>query len=395
VFHETNSMSEMCGRLCPQEKLCEGHCVVGKNAKPVAIGRLEAFVADSWRVEAVAYPRPRLTGRTVAIVGAGPAGLTIAEDLGRAGHHCVVYDNWPRPGGVLRYGIPDFKLEKEVLDEWLERLATLPIEFQTETRVGVGEAVTVERLIEQYDALYLGFGASVGNPLEIEGGELEGVFQATAFLARGNLTPGELPAEMRAPLQAGRRVVVIGGGDTSMDCARTAIRLGATEVTLVYRRTEREMVGREEERQHAREEGVRFEFLCAPVRLLGTASGRVRAVELQRMELGPPDESGRRRPQPVEGSNFTVEADSVVLAIGYGVDVDVDGTDSGIEHDRWGDIVVDRATGQTNVAGVFAGGDDVNGADLVVTAIRDARIASRSMLAYLASLDHAPVRAAS
>ena len=396
VFHETNSMSDMCGRLCPQERLCEGHCVVGKNAKPVAIGRLEAFVADAWRIESVPYAAVSPSKRRVAIVGAGPAGLTIAEDLGRAGHHCTVFDNWPKPGGVLRYGIPDFKLEKEVLDEWLERLDVLPIEFRMDTKVGVDEATTVDGLLaDGFDAVFLGHGASIGNPLEIEGSEFVGVYQATEFLARGNLTPAELPVEMRTPLRAGRRVVVIGGGDTSMDCSRTAIRLGATEVTLVYRRTEREMVGREEERQHAREEGVRFEFLCAPVRFIGNNSGRVRAAELQRMELGPPDESGRRRPQPVEGSNFTVEADSIVLAIGYNADDAVAASCAGVKYDKWGIISVDRETGQTDRPGVFAGGDDVNGADLVVTAVRDAKIAARSMLSYLASLDAAHMRAAS
>jgi glutamate synthase (NADPH/NADH) small chain len=200
---------------------------------------------------------------------------------------------------------------------------------------------------------------------------------------------------MRAPLHAGRRVVIIGGGDTSMDCSRTAIRLGATDVTLVYRRTEKEMIGREEERQHAREEGVRFEFLCAPVRFLGTSAGRVRAVELHRMELGPPDESGRRRPQPVAGSNFTLEADSVVLAIGYNADEHVPASVRGVAYDRWGIISVDRDTGQTDRPGVFAGGDNVNGADLVVTAIRDAKTAARSMLAYLAASEAEPARAAS
>jgi glutamate synthase (NADPH/NADH) small chain len=395
VFHETNSMSEMCGRLCPQERLCEGHCVVGKNAKPVAIGRLEAFVADAARTQGLLYPATQPTGRRVAIVGAGPAGLTVAEELGRAGHHCTVYDVWPRAGGVLRYGIPDFKLEKQVLDEWLERLELLPIELDMGTRIGGGDVTTVDALLSDgFDAVFLGHGASIGNPLDIEGSELDGVHQATEFLSRGNLTPGELPPEMRTPLRAGRRVVVIGGGDTSMDCARTAIRLGATEVTLVYRRTEREMVGREEERQHAREEGVRFEFLCAPVRFVGNTSGRVRAVELQRMELGPPDASGRRRPQAVEGSNFTAEADTVVLAIGYNADEDVAASCEGVSYDKWGIIAIDRETGETDRPGVFAGGDDVNGADLVVTAIRDAKIASRSMLSYLAALDQHSVRAA-
>ena len=231
--------------------------------------------------------------------------------------------------------------------------------------------------------MFLAQGASIGNLLVIDGGELTGVIQATEFLSRGNLPAEELPESMREPLSVGRKVVIIGGGDTSMDCSRTAIRLGADSVTLVYRRTEKEMVGREEERQHAREEGVRFEFLAAPVRFDGTPSGRVRAVELERMELGPPDDGGRRRPQPVPGSAFTLDADTVVLAIGYGADGEVPAS-CGVLMDRYGLVLVDRETGATNRDGVFAGGDCVNGADLVVTAIRDARIASRAMLAYLA-----------
>ncbi len=396
VFHETNSMSEMCGRLCPQERLCEGHCVVGKNAKPVAIGRLEAFVADGRRHDGPLPVSPRLTGRRVAIVGAGPAGLTVAEDLASEGHDCTVFDAWPLAGGVLRYGIPGFKLQKEVVDEWLERLEPLPVGFRLNTRVGAGEAITVESLLNDgYDAVFLAHGASAGNPLQIDGGELMGVYQATEFLSRGNLRPDELPEAMRKPLFVGRRVVIIGGGDTSMDCSRTAVRLGASEVTLVYRRTEKEMVGREEERQHAREEGVRFEFLCAPVRFLAANSGRVNAVELQRMELGPADESGRRRPQAVPGSEFTLEADSVVLAIGYSADEDVPASATGIEYDRWGIVSVDRETGRTSRAGVFAGGDVVNGADLVVTAVRDAKVAACSMLGYLEALDAEPARVAS
>jgi glutamate synthase (NADPH/NADH) small chain len=209
------------------------------------------------------------------------------------------------------------------------------------------------------------------------------VHQATEFLARGNLPPSELPERMREPLHEGRHVVIIGGGDTSMDCARTAVRLGASQVTLVYRRTEKEMIGREEERQHAREEGVRFEFLAAPQRFLGTPSGRVRAVQLARMELGPPDESGRRRPQPVPGSEFTLEADTVVLAIGYNADEAVTASARGLATDPWGLVVINRETGETNRARIFAGGDNVNGADLVVTALRDARIAARAMHEYL------------
>ena len=389
VFYKTSTMPDMCGRLCPQERLCEGHCVVGKKAKPVAIGRLEAFVADAWRLREVVADAAavRLTGRRVAVVGAGPAGLTVAEKLAQRGHAVTMFDAWPEMGGVLRYGIPNFKLEKHVLDEWLERLEPLPVEFVGNTRIGKSGQKSVDGLLaEGYDAVFLAHGASDGNDLDVEGADLTGVYQATPFLSCGNLRPDALPEAMREPMQVGRRVVIIGGGDTSMDCARTAIRLGASEVTLVYRRTEKEMVGREEERQHAREEGVRFEFLCAPVRFLGTGSGRVRGVQLERMELGPPDESGRRRPQPVAGSQFTLEADAIVLAIGYGVDGDV--TDAAdVTCDRWGVVGIDRATGATDRPGVFAGGDNVNGADLVVTAIRDARIAADAMLAYLAGLD--------
>jgi glutamate synthase (NADPH/NADH) small chain len=386
VFHETSNMPEMCGRLCPQERLCEGDCVVGNKAKPVAIGRLEAFVADWKRRETPpAAPPQRMTGKRVAVVGAGPAGLAVAEELAKLGHAITVFDAWPAPGGVLRYGIPDFKLEKQVLDEMIERLESLPITFAMNTRVAVEGDKTIDGLIaEGYDAIFLAHGASCGNPLEIEGSELAGIYQATEFLSRGNLPPSELPETMREPLHAGRRVVVIGGGDTSMDCSRTAVRLGAREVTLVYRRTEKEMIGREEERQHAREEGVKFEFLAAPVRFLGTPNDRVRAVELVRMELGPPDESGRRRPQPVPGSEFTLEADTAVLAIGYNPDEAVAASAAGLATDKWGLVVIDRETGQTNRAGVYAGGDNVNGADLVVTALRDARIAARAMQEYLA-----------
>ncbi len=385
VFHETSNLPEMCGRLCPQERLCEGHCVVGKKAKPVAIGRLEAFVADWQRHNAPARGVPsRRTGKRVAVVGAGPAGLVVAEELAKRGHAVTVFDAWPEPGGVLRYGIPDFKLEKRVLDERLAELKHLDIEFICETRIGIGGDHTVDDLLAGgYNAVFLGHGAGVGNPLDLEGSALAGVIQATEFLSRGNLRPSELPDPMREPLHPGRRVVIIGGGDTSMDCARTAVRLGCSEVTLVYRRTEKEMVGREEDRQHALEEGVRFEFLASPLRFLGTAAGRVRAVELQRMELGPPDESGRRRPEPVAGSGFTLEADTVVLAIGYSADEAVPASAPGVRYDRYGVVVVNRETGETDRPGVFAGGDCINGADLVVTAIRDARVAARAMQAYL------------
>lgn len=388
IFHETSNMPEMCGRLCPQERLCEGKCVVGKNAKPVAIGRLEAFVADWQREHGERALAPAaLTGRRVAVIGAGPAGLVVAEELAKRGHAITVFDAWSDIGGVLRYGIPAFKLEKHIIEEKIEQLEALPIAFEMDTRIGAEGTRGIDDLLASgFDAVFLGHGASIGNPIDVEGAELGGVHQATEFLSRANLPPSNLPESMREPLQAGRRVVIVGGGDTSMDCARSAIRLGAREVTLVYRRTELEMLGREEERQHAREEGVRFEFLAAPVRFLATPTGRVRGVELERMELGPPDESGRRRPQAVVGSAFTLEADSVVLAIGYNNDPDTLHGATGVEMDKWGVVVTDRETGQTIRPGVYAGGDSINGADLVVTAIRDARIAAAAMHEYLSAL---------
>ena len=392
-FRETSSLPEMCGRLCPQERLCEGHCVVGKNAKPVAIGRLEVFVTDYQR-ENLGFPMPEPappSGRRVAIVGAGPAGLTVAEEMVVRGHGATVFDAWPEPGGILLYGIPNFKMAKRILDEKVDFLKKLGVRFLMNTHIGT--EVTLEDLFaEGYDAVFFGHGASIGNLLGIENDDLEGVYMATDFLVRGNLRPEQLPEGQREPVHVGKRVLVIGGGDTSMDCVRTAVRLGAEEVRCMYRRTEAEMPGRIDERVHAREEGVITDFLVAPVRLLGDERGRVKAVEFRRMELGEPDESGRRRPVPIEGSEFVVEADTVVLALGYSVDRIFSDAVSGLEADRQGRIAVDRETGRTSVPGVFAGGDNVNGADLVVTAIRDGRRAASGINEYLRSL--APQRVA-
>ena len=386
-FRETSNLPEMCARLCPQERLCEGHCVVGKNAKPVAIGRLEVFVTDYQR-EASGFPTPVMapaSGRKVAVVGAGPAGLAAAEEVAVRGHRATVFDAWPEPGGILLYGIPNFKLAKRILDQKIDFLRRLGVEFVVNTRVG--KEVTLEDLFaEGYDAVFLGHGASIGNLLDIEGDDLTGVYMATDFLVRGNLKPGQLPEGQRQPLRAGKRVLIIGGGDTSMDCVRTAVRLDAQEVRCMYRRTEAEMPGRAEERVHARDERVIIEFLVAPVRFFGDEGGRVKAVEFRRMQLGEPDESGRRRPVPIEGSEFVVEAETVVLALGYTPDRMFSEMVPGLEADRRGRIVTDRETGRTNIPGVFAGGDSVNGADLVVTAVRDGRRAAGGIDEYLRSL---------
>ena len=384
VFRQTSEMPELCGRLCPQEALCEGVCVVGKNAKPVAIGKLEAFLGDWDRGQRGGFPIPtpeRESGQRVAVVGSGPAGLAAAEAMRADGHAVTVFEAWPAAGGVLRYGIPNFKSAKDIVDEKVEALRAAGVEFRFETRVG--QEVTWDEL-DEYDAIFLGHGAGAGKRLRLEGEELAFVYTATEFLVRANLPPDELPAAMRSrPEAEGKRVVVVGGGDTSMDCVRSAIRLGASDVTLLYRRTENEMQGRLEERTHAREEGVNFEYLTTPVQLLGE-HGRVCGVECVRMTLGEPDDSGRRRPIPHQGSEFILDADVVVVAVGYDVGRELY-EDSGIDINDWGEILVDES-GRTSRPGVFAGGDNVHGADLVVTALSGAHAAIPTMHEWLAAL---------
>jgi glutamate synthase (NADPH/NADH) small chain len=385
----------MCGRLCPQEKLCEGACVVGfairpggQKEPPVTIGKLEAFCTDFQRQELNGYPLPRYlpepTGRAVAVIGSGPAGLAVAEQLAEEGHSVTVYEFWPEPGGVLVYGIPNFKMRKNIVDEYIAHLEALGVKFVCNTYVG--KDVTIDSMLAgEFDAVFVGTGAGVGNQMEIEGENLQGVYTATEFLVRGNLTPEQLPENLREPLPEVKNMVVIGGGDTSMDCVRTAIRLGAENVSCVYRRTEAEMLGRGEERKNAREEGVKFEMLTLPTRIIGDDSGKVVSVECQRMELGEPDESGRRRPIPVKGSEFIIPADAVAIAIGYGADPLVPQTTSGLKSDRKALIHIDNS-GRTSRPGVFAGGDNVNGADLVVTALADGRRAADAISEYISSL---------
>ncbi len=395
-FRETSNLPELCGRLCPQEKLCEGECVVGfairpggVSQPPVAIGKLESFVTDyQRRVFGLQPPElPPSTGKSVAIVGAGPAGLAVAEELTLRGHSCTVYDGWPKPGGILLYGIPNFKLAKSVLDDKLAYLESLGVRFVCNT--WIGKDITLDDLfdVEGFSAVFIGTGAPVGGNLAIPGEELQGIYQATEFLVRGNLSGEELPDDMREAMDIGKKVVVIGGGDTSMDCVRTAVRLGAEEVTCVYRRTENEMQGRKEERVHASEEGVNFLYLTIPLKFIGTPEGRLKAVQCQRMALGEPDESGRRRPVPVAGSEFILEADSIAIAIGYSPDPLLPKRTVGLRAARNALIEIDRETGATSRKGVFAGGDNVNGADLVVTALADGRRAAAAIDKYLRSLD--------
>ena len=381
VFRQTSELPELCGRLCPQENLCEGSCVVGKKNKPVAIGKLEAFLADWDRKQRGGFPVPvpeGETGVTVAVIGSGPAGLAVAQHLCEAGHSITVFDAWPNAGGVLRYGIPNFKTAKHIVDEKVEALTHAGVEFRFNTRLGVD--ISWDDL-DAYDAIFLGHGAGLGKALRLDGENLDHVFTATDYLVRANLEDADLPTQLQGEPYIGDKVVVVGGGDTSMDCVRSAIRLGAEHVTLLYRRTENEMVGREEERRHAREEGVHFEYLTTPVRLLGT-NGIVTGVECVRMELGEPDDSGRRRPSAIEGSEFILDADAVVVAVGYDVGHEFLTDISGIKVNDWGGIVIDEA-GRTTRPRVYAGGDNANGADLVVTALASAHTATETMLVDL------------
>jgi glutamate synthase (NADPH/NADH) small chain len=387
VFRETNPAPDMCGRLCPQESLCEGSCVVGKKAIPVAIGRLEAFVADYERDHggrSVPEPAPS-TGKRVAVVGSGPAGLTVAESLAGSGHTVTVFEAWPLPGGVLRYGIPGFKMDKRHVDEQVDYLRTLGVQFVFDCVIG--QDLPIDQLFaDGYDAVFLGHGAGKARRMGIPGEELEGVHMATEFLVRTNLESDELPAHMRQPLETRKRVVVIGGGDTAMDCVRSAVRTGAETVVCAYRRDESEMVGRVEERRHAKEEGVEFTFLVSPVEILPADDGQsVRAVRLQRMQLGEEDASGRRRPEPIAGSEFEIEADTVVVAIGYEVDPTLTANSPDLHASEWGTIAV-SPDGRTSRPGIFAAGDNVRGADLVVTALADAKRAAAAIDEYLSQL---------
>lgn len=393
VFRATNNFPEVCGRICPQEVLCEGSCTIAGAGRAVTIGKLEAFCSD-WQRHHEGLPQYVIappTGRRAAVVGSGPASMAVAEELMRNGHSVVVYEEWPKPGGLNVYGIPGFKLSKKIITDKVEWLQRYGVKFVCNTRVG--RDVQVQDLMEDFDAVFLGIGAPLGNKAKLPGEDLKGVYQATEFLVRGNLPLQDLPEKMRSLPEIGKHMAVIGGGDTSMDCVRTSKRLqmrqGMKEAEVVdyYRRTESEMPGREEERQHARQEGVQFEFLVSPVRFLGDEQGHVRQIEFERMRLGSPDASGRPRPEAISGSNFTVPADIVILALGYGADTTIATKTPQIKVTKRGLFQVEtELTGSTTMDAVYAAGDDVRGADLVVTAVAAGRHAARAMDDFLRSM---------
>ena len=383
---ETNMLPAICGRVCPQEEQCESSCILGKKGEPVSIGRLERFVADWERSqgEVAVPPVGAPTGKSVGVVGSGPAGLTVAIDLRRAGHEVEIYEALHAPGGVLMYGIPEFRLPKEIVNAEVEVVRKMGV--QIHYNCVVGKLLNVDELLEKHDAIFLGTGAGLPWFMGIPGESLCGIYSANEFLTRANLMRAYDFPNADTPIARSKRTAVVGGGNVAMDSARTAIRLGAEEVYLIYRRTEKEMPARNEEIEHAKEEGITFKLLHNPVQYLGDEKGRVCKVECLRMELGEPDASGRRRPVPIEGSEFTLDVDTVIVAIGNGPNPLVPSTVEGLKlDDRRGTIQTNLKTMRTSRKGVFAGGDIAIGAATVILAMGHGRNAARSINHYLST----------
>jgi glutamate synthase (NADPH/NADH) small chain len=384
LYHQHSSLPEICGRVCPHEQLCQGSCVLNKTKEPVLCGELETFAVDYQR-RSVGRVIPLVppTGKRVAIIGAGPAGLGCADQLVQAGHEVTIFDSKPAPGGLLVYGIPNFKLPKDVWQEKWEEFERAGVKFVPNTYIGKDK--TIDGLFaEGFDAVFIGVGSQIDAKMEdTPGTDLPGVYEATDFLIRGNVDAGLLPEGQRKPLQVGQRVVVIGGGDTASDCLRTSLRLGAEEVTCLYRRTEKEMPGGRKDRKFAREEGAKYRFLTQPIKFIAGADGHLAGVECLEMALGEPDKKGRRKPVPIEGSNFVMECDTAVLALGYWPDPIIGKSTPNLEVHDWGLVTADKVTGRTSREGVFSGGDCVTGPDLVVTAMVGGRQAAWAINEYL------------
>ncbi|UCD39375.1 MAG: NADPH-dependent glutamate synthase [Fidelibacterota bacterium] len=382
---EDNSLPAVCGRVCPQETQCEATCVVGNRFRPVAIGHLERFVADHERESGkVQLPKKaKATGKKVAIVGSGPAGLACATDLVQWGHEVTVYEALHEYGGVLVYGIPEFRLPKKILGAEIDNLRNMGVNFVK--NFIIGKTMTVDELMGQegYDAVFVGTGAGLPWFMNIPGENLNGVYSANEFLTRVNLMKANNFPQSDTPIKIADTVVVFGGGNTAMDAVRTAKRLGAERAIIVYRRSEEEMPARDEEIKHAKEEGIEFMLLTAPTKMLDDGKGWVKGVECLKMELGEPDQSGRRRPMPIEGSEFTIDADLAVVAIGNGSNPLLAKTTPGLKINRWGNIIADAETGRTSKKGVFAGGDIVTGGATVILAMGAGRQAAAAMHEYL------------
>lgn len=382
VIAESSALPAVCGRVCPQESQCEGKCIRGIKGEPVSIGKLERFVAD-WAGENGIKPAPagEKNGRKVAVIGSGPAGLTCAGDLARLGYDVTIFEALHEAGGVLVYGIPEFRLPKErVVAQEVENVKSLGVKI--ETNVVIGKAVTIDQLMEKegFEAVFIGSGAGLPKFMGIPGEQANGVFSANEFLTRNNLMKSF--KDYDTPISEGKKVVVVGGGNVAMDAARTALRLGA-EVHIVYRRSEAELPARVEEVHHAKEEGIIFDLLQNPKEILVDENGWVKGIRIIKMELGEPDESGRRRPVEVPGSEYEIACDTVIMSLGTSPNPLISSTTGGLDTDRWQCIVARESDGQTSKPGVFAGGDAVTGAATVILAMGAGKAAAKGIHEYL------------
>ncbi len=382
IIQRSSSLPAVCGRVCPQETQCESKCVRGIKGEPVAIGRLERFVAD-WHNEHVQEKAqaPAKNGHKVAIVGSGPAGLTCAGEMAKRGYDVSVFEALHQAGGVLVYGIPEFRLPKAIVQKEIDALKEMGVEV--DTNVVIGRTLSVDELFEKgYEAVFIGSGAGLPRFMNIPGENLKGVYSANEFLTRVNLMKA-YRGENATPIMHAKKVAVVGGGNVAMDAARCAKRLGAEEVYIVYRRSEAELPARAEEVEHAKEEGIIFRLLNNPVEILGDEKKFVSGISCVQMELGEPDESGRRRPVAKEGSEFTIDVDCVIMAIGTSPNPLIKATTKGLDTQKWGGIIADEATGQTSREGVFAGGDAVTGAATVILAMGAGKDAAAAMDEYI------------
>ncbi|MGA1868396.1 MAG: NADPH-dependent glutamate synthase [bacterium] len=387
IIKEKNSLPAICGRVCPQETQCEQFCVLGKKSEPVAIGRLERFVADYEAQQGtIDIPPPAMRmNKKVAVVGSGPAGLTAASDLSKLGYDVTLFEAFHKTGGVLVYGIPEFRLPKSIVEREVEYIQKLGVEVRK--NFIVGKTLTVDELLEDgYEAVFLANGAGLPKFMNIPGENLIGVYSANEFLTRVNLMKAYLFPQYDTPIIVGKKVAVFGGGNVAMDSARTAKRLGADEVYIIYRRSRKEMPARIEEVENAEEEGIIFKLLTNPIKIIGNDSGMVSGLECIVMELGEPDESGRRRPIPIKGSEFSIDIDTVVVAIGNGANPLVASTTKNLAVSSRGYIIADEKAGQTSRKEIFAGGDIVTGAATVISAMGAGRRAARGIDNYLKSL---------
>lgn len=382
VISRSSSLPAVCGRVCPQENQCEKYCVRGIKGEPVAIGRLERFVADWHNAQPVHSAQPvASSGHKVAVVGSGPAGLACAGDLLKKGYDVTLFEALHTPGGVLVYGIPEFRLPKAIVAQEIQLLKSRGLKVMT--NMVIGKVLSVDELLDKegFSAVFIGTGAGLPRFMNIPGENLGGVYSANEFLTRVNLMKAYLP-ESDTPIRRGKQVVVVGGGNVAMDAARCARRLGADEVSIVYRRSAEELPARAEEVEHAGEEGIRFRFLTNPVEILGDESGCVTGVRCVEMELGEPDASGRRRPAEKPDSAFVIPADTVIMAIGTSPNPLIKSTTAGLETQRWGGIVADEQ-GATSRPGVFAGGDAVTGAATVILAMGAGKTAAEAIDKYI------------